>query len=77
MCDDEDNNSAEEVYSEWRKDTLDFSKVVGAHDNLSDNMACSSNLVCPGDVVEYSNMTGGEPIKRNEVVTIVDTARDT
>ena len=33
-CDDEDDSNVDEVYSDFRKDTTDFSKLVGSHENV-------------------------------------------
>ena len=77
VCDDKDDSNDDEVYSDCRNDTWDFSKVVSSQDNIDDEMSYAGNLVCPGNVAEYSNMTGREYTKRNLVLTIIDTVGDT
>ena len=67
----------EEVYSDFKSGGANLSKVTTAHDNTDMNVSSSDNLVCPGDVVEYSSTAKRDPVKMCLVVTIIDIAKET
>jgi len=78
LTDDEDDSSVEEMYSDYRENSVpsrcsNAESVNGGQDDVLRDDVC---LICPGDVVEYFSQDLSELPKKNSVETIVDTKLD-
>ena len=72
MTDSEDDSNVDEMYSDFKEDGMGRFHDVDACDAED-----IDNLVCPGDVLEYSTIDDGQTARRSPVDTIIESGTDT
>ena len=76
MTDSEDDDSVEEMYSDYQTKNTSSCHATSPIDNKGEGdneRADAHRLICPGDVLEYCLRRMGDLPKKNSVMTIVDT----
>ena len=69
----EDDSSVDEMYSDFRENSMGCGNDVDASDDLED----TDNLVCPGDVLEYITIDEDQAARRSTVDAIIESGTET